>query len=59
MVYYDLGHVDLARRLLEKAKQGPLEGAGYDQKQTKIRILISLASIFLDKAIRENVKAQR
>jgi hypothetical protein len=51
MVYYDLGQEELAEKMFKLAKEGPFESAGYDQKETKIRILISLSSIFLNRAI--------
>lgn len=51
MVYYDLGFVEESQKVFQAAKDGPFESAGFEDKQTKIRVLISLASIILTQAI--------
>ena len=59
MIYYDLGLIEESQKMFQAAKEGPLESAGFEDKQTKIRVLISLASLYLGQAIRDHVKERR
>lgn len=54
MVYYDLKMHEESEKMFQETVNGPLGASGVDQKQIKIKILISLASFFLSRAIKEN-----